>query len=102
MATNKVAAVTSVATLNNEAKKLALFSQKSSAAAQKVEDTTVEFTKNYPVKGDLTISLLETLSLDCIIAGQAVFERTFLHLILLDFLETKDVQSINAYIELIT
>ena len=50
-----------------EVKKLVHFNQKPSAAARRVEKDAVCCAKNYPVKGELTLSALGTPSLDQII-----------------------------------
>ena len=63
-------------TITKEDKQLVHFSQNSSVVAQKSEEATTHYAKNYSVKGDLTFSVLGTPSLDQIITDQEFFEHT--------------------------
>ena len=54
------------------------------------------FTEKNLVKGKLLLLALLTLSLDHIIVGATFIYHICLHLILSNFLSTKDVQSLNS------
>ena len=62
-----------------------------SSAVRNVEQTAADCLAHYPVKGKITLSALETSSLDHIMTNQEVFEHTYLHLILSDYMSITDV-----------
>ena len=80
---------------DREVKKLACFNQKLSAAARKVEKAAADYAKKYPVKGNITLSVLGNTSLDCVMTDQEVFKNTYLHLILSDCLPNTGVETLN-------
>ena len=90
--------MTSAVIPNKEAKKLSYFS-KTLDAVQKVEHATSHYAKNYPTKGKLTMLALGNSSLDHIVTDNTVIEHICLHLILIYFPSTGEVQTLNACIK---
>ena len=60
-----------------------------------VEKATAECASHYPVKVKLILSALGTPSLDYVLICDAVFEHTYLHLILSNYLSPTGVENLN-------
>ena len=84
-----------IVTTHREVMKLACFNWKPSTGVQKIEKATTEHAAHCPIKGNTTLSSLVTPSLCCIFTCDAVFEHTFIQLILPEHMSTTDVENLR-------
>ena len=90
-----VALSTVIATPTREAKKIACFSKKPSVLAQKIEQAIVDCAIKLQIKGEFQLSELWTTTPEYIITDNTNV-HIYLHLILYNFVSTKDTKRLDT------